>query len=118
MLCLIDSIRDDDPSWQRLLRAVEEAQTLTELLLAVWPLARLMAIHLIESVLAERAQRPTSWPRCPACGALLESKGFVQRHIISLFGPIRWRRRVGRCPQGCAIGQVAPLDEELGVQPH
>ena len=36
MLCLLDSIRDDDPSWQRLLRAVEEAQTLTELLLAVW----------------------------------------------------------------------------------
>ena len=118
MLCLIDSIRDDDPSWQRWLRAVEEAQTLTELLLAVWPLARLMAIHLVESVLAERAQRPTSWPRCPACGALLESKGFVQRHITSLFGPIRWRRRVGRCPQGCASGQVAPLDEELGGQPH
>ena len=118
MLCLIDSIRDDDPSWQRLLRAVEEAQTLTALLLAVWPLARVMAIHLVEAVLAERAHRPTFWPRCPACGVLLESKGFVQRQVTSLFGPIRWRRRVGRCPQGCAIGQVAPLDEELGVQPH
>ena len=118
MLCLLDRIRDDDPSWQQLLRAVEEAPTLTELLLAVWPLARLMAIHLVESVLAERAQRPTSWPRCPACGALLESKGFVKRQVTSLFGPIRWRRRVGRCPQGCAIGQVAPLDKELGMQPH
>jgi hypothetical protein len=45
MLCLSDGIRDDDRSWQRLLSAVEEAQTLTELLLAVWPLAHVMAIH-------------------------------------------------------------------------
>jgi hypothetical protein len=37
---------------------------------------------------------------------------------MSLFGPIRWCRRVGRCPQGCAILQVAPLDDALGVQPH
>ena len=37
---------------------------------------------------------------------------------MSLFGPIRWRRRVGRCPHGCAIPQVAPFDEALGVQPH
>lgn len=37
---------------------------------------------------------------------------------MTLFGPIRWRRRVGRCPQGCAISQVAPFDEALGVQPH
>src|SRR5262249_59929654 len=27
-------------------------------------------------------------------------------------------RRVGRCPQGCAIPQVSPFDEMLGVQPH
>jgi hypothetical protein len=118
MLCLIDSIRDDDPSLQRLLSAIEAAHTLTELLLAVWPLARAVAVHIVESVLAERALSPTFWPCCPACGALLESKGFVTRQVASLFGPIRWRRRVGRCPQGCAIGQVAPFDEELGVQPH
>src|SRR5262249_33910162 len=27
-------------------------------------------------------------------------------------------RRVGRCPQGCAIPQVSPLDEGVGVQPY
>jgi hypothetical protein len=118
MLCLLDSIRYDDPSVQRLLSAVEEARTLTELLLAVWPLARAVAVHVVESVLTERALSPTFWPRCPACGVLLESKGFVKRQVASLFGPIQWRRRVGRCPQGCAIGQVAPFDEELGLQPH
>jgi hypothetical protein len=118
MLCLINSIRDDDPSWQRLLSAVEKAHTLTELLLAAWPLARMVAVHLVESVLAERALSPTFWPHCPACGALLTSKGFVKRRVTSLFGPIGWRRRVGRCPQGCAIGQVAPFDEALGLQPY
>jgi hypothetical protein len=69
-------------------------------------------------VLADRAQQPTAWPPCPVCGTKLRSKGFASRQIISLFGPIRWRRRVGRCPRGCDIPQVAPLDEALRVQPH
>ena len=118
MLCLSDSIRHDDPCVQQLLSTVEEAHTLAQLILAVWPLARVLALHLVESVLAERAQRPRAWPRCPGCGVPLRSKGFAQRQLMSLFGPIRWRRRVGRCPQGCAIPQVAPFDEALGVQPH
>jgi len=118
MLCLSDSICDDDPLVQRLLCTIEEARTLPELVLAVWSLARVLAIRLVESVLAERARRPTSWPRCPQCGACMRSKGFVRRQVISLVGPIRWQRRVGRCPQGCATPQVAPLDDELGLQPH
>jgi hypothetical protein len=118
MLCLSDSIRDDDPSVQRLLCMVEEAHTLTALVLAVWSLARVLAIHLVASVLAERARRPTSWPRCPQCGAGLRSQGFVKRQVLSLVGPLRWQRRVGRCPQGCETPQVAPLDAELGLPPH
>jgi hypothetical protein len=118
MLCLSNSIRDDDPSVQRLLRAVEDAPSLPALILAAWQVARVLAVHLVEAVLAERARRPTTWPSCPACGAPLQSKGFASRQMMSLCGPIRWQRRVGRCPQGCVIPQVAPLDEELGVQPH
>ena len=118
MLCLSDSIRHDDPSMQQLLSTIEEAQTLTQLLLAVWPLARVLALHIVEYVLAERAQRPLPWPPCPTCGTSLRSKGFAQRQLTSLFGPLRWRRRVGRCPHGCAIPQVAPFDAALGVQPH
>lgn len=118
MLCLSDSIRHDDPCVQPLLRTIEEAQTLAQLILAVWPLARVLALHIVEYVLAERAQRPRAWPPCPTCGVPLRSKGFAQRQLMTLFGPIRWRRRVGRCPQGCALSQVAPFDEALGVQPH
>jgi hypothetical protein len=117
MLCLMDSIRQDEPAVQRLLHAVDEAHTLTEIILAVWPLARVLAMHIVEAVLAERALSPTFWPRCPMCGAFLLSKGFVKRQVLSLFGPICWRRRVGRCPQGCATPPVAPLDEELGGRP-
>ena len=118
MLCLHDSIRDDDPSLQCLLRAVEDASSLTALILATWQVARVLAVHLIEAVLAERAHQPTAWPPCPVCGASLRSKGLATRQITSLFGTLQWRRRVGRCPQGCALSQVAPLDEALGVQPH
>jgi hypothetical protein len=42
----------------------------------------------------------------------------VKRQIISLLGPLRWQRRVGRGPQGCGSPQVAPLDTALGGQPH
>jgi hypothetical protein len=118
MLCLSDSIRHDDPSVQPLLNTIEKAQTLTQLILAVWPLARVLARHIVEYVLAERAQRPVPWPPCPTCGTSLHSKGFAQRQLTSLVGPIRWRRRVGRCPHGCDIPQVAPFDVALGVQPH
>ena len=118
MLCLHNSIRHDEPSLQRRLRAVEDAPTLTTLLLAAWQVARVLPVQLVEAVLTERARQPIAWPPCPACGRPLRSKGFAPRQLMSLCGPIRWRRRVGRCAQGCDVPQVAPLDEALGVQPH
>lgn len=118
MLCLHDTIHDDDPAVQRLLSAVEDAHSLTALILAAWQVARVLTMHLVEAVLAERSQHPARWPRCPQCGAGLRSKGFAKRQITSLFGPIQWRRRVGRCPHGCETPQVVPLDEALGIQPH
>jgi hypothetical protein len=78
MLCLGDSIRYDDPSLQRLLSTVEETQTLTELLLAVWPLTRAGAMHIVEAVLAERARSPDILAPCPACGISVRSKGWVK----------------------------------------
>jgi hypothetical protein len=92
--------------------------SLTALILATWQVARVLAVRLVEAVLAERARQPTAWPPCPVCGASLRSKGLAPRQMMSLFGPIRWRRRVGRCPHGCDIPQVAPLDATLGVQAH
>ena len=109
MLCLHDSIRDDDPSVQYLLRAMEQAPSLTALLRATWQVTRVLAVHLIEAVLAERARQPTAWPPCTACGASLRSKGFAPRQMMSLCGPMQWCRRVGRCPRGCAMPQGGAL---------
>src|SRR2546428_9080228 len=97
---------------------MEAAHTRTQLTRAVWPFARLRHRHIIASVLAERAQRPIAWPPCPTCGTLLRSTGFAHRQRTSLVGPLRWRRRVGRCPHGCALPQVAPVAAVLGVQPQ
>jgi len=118
MLCLHDSIRHNDPAVPRLLSAVDAAPSLSALILAAWQVARVLTVHLVAAVLAERARPPTLWLRGPQCGAGVRSKGLAKRQITSLFGPIKWRRRVGRCPHGCETPQGAPLDEALGVQPH
>jgi hypothetical protein len=82
MLCLHDSIRYDDPAVQQWLSRIEEAPTLTQLILVVWPLARVLALHIIEYVLAERAQQPTAWPPCPTCGTPPFSQK-TQTHLFS-----------------------------------
>lgn len=73
---------------------------------------------MVEAVLTQRAQQSRPWPTCPVCGKTLESKGMKPRQLKTVLGVIRWKRRVGRCPQRCAIGQIAPLDEELGLEPN
>jgi hypothetical protein len=118
MLCLSDRIRPTDPSGQPLLRAVEDARARTEFILAAWQVGRVLAVHVGEAVLAERAGRATSWPPGPMCGPSLPSKGVVKRQVTSLLGPLQGRRRVGRGPQGWAIPQGAPLAEALGRLPH
>ena len=41
------------------------------------------------------------------CRASCRSKDFALRQIMSLCGPIWWRRRVGRCPHGCTTEALA-----------
>ena len=118
MLCLSESICHDDPDLQQDLQAAYEATNLTALILAAWALSRRIAVHVVESVLKEWASRPTKWPLCPECGKRLHSKGLAKREVHCILGEIRWRRRVGRCPEGCEIGQIAPLDDVLGLEPY
>jgi hypothetical protein len=118
MLCLKDSIRSDDTSVQRWCDALEDASTLAALVLAAWPVARVLARPLVAEVLAPRARCPTSWPRGPVCGRTLQRKGFVKRQGLSLVGPLQWQRRAGRCPQGGATPPVAPLEEAVGLHPQ
>ena len=41
----------------------------------------------------------------------------LPRSVISLIGPVNWKRCGWRCTKGCRIGQVTPFDKELGLQP-
>ena len=118
MSCLRDSISQIEPSFQDLIEAIETSSTLMLLIMSAWHLARALAVRLVEEVLTERSQIPTQWPDCPKCGRRLHSKGFVRRQINSLIGIIHWKRRVGRCPYGCEIGQIAPLDNAFGLLAH
>ena len=107
MLCLRDGVRDDDPSVQRLLRVVENADSLTALILAAWQVARVLAVHVIEAVLAERARRPTAWPpvRCVGrpCGVRARRTPDHERVWLD---PVATTG--GTLSQGCTIPQVAP----------
>lgn len=118
MLCLIDSINQKAAAVQALVQKIENAPTMPQIILAAWRLAMVLAVKIVEEELTKRAQRPTVWEACPHCGCRLQSKGFIRREMVTLVGKVVWRRRAGRCPGGCKIGQVAPLDEELGLELH
>jgi hypothetical protein len=115
MSCLIDTIRETNPEWQTQFDELENAPTLSLLIMAAWQLARIFAVKLVEDTLTKRAQVKAEWGPCPKCGKCLQSKGFKPRQIKSIIGEIKWERRLGRCSNKCAIGQVAPLDKELGL---
>lgn len=112
------SIEEKPSFWQEHITAIEQARTLDELLSAAWRMACRLTIWLVETRLNERGQRSSLWSTCPECGHRLESKGLKERQLRTPFGVIRWKRRVGRCPKKCPIGQIAPLDLELGLVPN
>jgi hypothetical protein len=104
---------EEEAKLEPLFRSVQEAVALSGLVLAAWALGRAMSVVIVKTLLTERAQGAHPWPRCPVCGTGLESKGFRSREVLTLLGIIGWRRRVGRCPQRCAIGQTVPSDDAL-----
>ena len=107
-----------DCHFQELCSKVNNAVTLKAIIVSSFLLARYLTVMIVEKTLADRAQIVGKRPICPKCGASLDSKGLVGRKVESIIGPIQWKRRVWRCPKGCKIGQVAPLDDELGLMPN
>ena len=118
MSCLSDILGDYDRQWQEPLARLREAPSLALMVLAAWVVVRGIALRLLEESLAVRAQQAQRWPVCGGCGRRRQSKGWRERRLDTLCGTIRWRRRVGRCPQGCAGSPVAPLDQALGLLAH
>jgi hypothetical protein len=115
---LSDTLCDYDPQLQEPLAALQEAPSLVRMVMVTWTVVRRLAVRLLEEELTVRARQPANWPVCPSCGRRLWSKGFRERVLRTLFGMLRWRRRVGRCPNGCSGSQLAPLDQASGLLPH
>lgn len=102
---------------QEMLEKISEVKPLSKMILVALELGRKVAVMTVEATLAKRAQARCKWPRCPKCGARIGNKDRLERQIKSIIGVIHWSRKVGRCPNGCEIGQVVPLDNELGLEP-
>ena len=100
------------------LERLQQSQTLAAIVIAAWQIGLTIARALVEQQLNERAKQPTSWGQCPVCGKRLHSKGFATRQMLTLVGLAQWRRRVGRCPQGCTGSQSIPFDQMLGIAPY
>jgi len=95
---------------------LKELPTLAMMVMCVVKAIRPLAAALIKEEVQRRADLPEHWPCCPHCGQRLCSKGFKPREIRTLVGPVKWRRRVGRCPNRCKDAQVAPLDKRLDIR--
>jgi hypothetical protein len=118
MSCLTRSIAQSDPFLQELIEKISTAPSLALLILAALQLGRAVAVKVAEEVLNERGQAPDAGLPCPKCGKNLESKGLKPREMMTLIGWVKWWRRVRSCPGECAIGQVVPSDEALGLRPY
>lgn len=103
---------------EELRTVVKRAPSLVLMIFAVLRLAMALAVKIVEAELKERADQPCSWPRCPQCNARIENRGRKDRQLLTLIGIIHWRRKTGRCPNGCQIGLIVPLDDQLGLKPN
>jgi len=115
---LVASLPQTAPSLRNQLEGVQQATTLSEMILAGWRFGLAVALLVVQEVLCARAQASIEVPICPKCGKPLWSKGFGSRQLTTLLGVLHWERRMYRCSKWCSIGQVAPLDKMLGLEPH
>jgi len=115
---LVRIAQENREALQPAITKMAQAHRLCDLVTAVLLLVRRLGVLLVEEELGRRAQARVDWPVCPHCGTKLESRGRVPRAILTLLGRITWSRKVGRCPNGCEVGHVAPMDASLGLSPH
>mgnify|MGYP001008429427 CR=1 FL=1 len=109
-------ISQNDAGLQRLFNDLKNAKLFWSIVLISFQIGLALAVRIMQIELTDRAQKPTKWPNCPICGTRLRSKGLVSRMMHTIIGIVPWERRVGKCPNGCKIGQIAPLDQELGLE--
>jgi hypothetical protein len=115
---VVELINLNRETLQPAMDSVYDAQRLDALVVRTWQLMRTVGVLLIQDVLRRRDEATVDWDRCPHCDTKLESRGRVPRGVLTLLGMVEWSRKLGRCPKGCKVGHVAPLDETLGLAPR
>jgi hypothetical protein len=118
MPTIITQLQETVPSLRPQLEAVQQAATLQNMILAAWKLGFAIALLIVQETLNERGKAPTEAQHCPKCQARLHSKGLHSRQLTTILGLLCWKRRLLRCPHQGQIGQIAPLDNELGITAH
>lgn len=118
MLTPTQLVELDDLELQQFYEKLQASVTLASLVLTAWQIGLWFAKTLVEQQLDQRARLPQKWENCTECGNPLESKGFVSRRMLTLVGPVEWKRRVGRCPKRCAGSHVVPFDALLGIRAY
>ena len=116
MLSQLEGIAQSHPQIRDLIDKVSKAITLKAVVLAALKLSLAIAVIIVNETLIQRGQSKGELEVCPKCNKPLESKGLLSRTVKTIIGIISWKRRVLRCPNGCKIGQIVPLDIELGLQ--
>ncbi len=120
MSCLPHTVTHTETSLQELIRGgakkLQNAKSIEALILAGWKIGLSIGKLMIEIEIYRRAQKQKDWPLCVLCSRKLRSKGWEKRQLKAEVGKVKWSRKVGECPNGCRIGLIAPLDEELKLQ--
>ena len=118
MISPIEQWWPEDESWQQFCASLESATTLSAIVWIAWQMGFWVARKLVEAQLKVRAEAPTQWSECEHCTRRLRSNGFEPRQMVTLVGRVKWRRRVGVCPNKCLGSRQIPLDYNLGIAPH
>ena len=69
----MNTIRETNLECQELLDELAVDRTLSLMVVIAWQIARIIAVNLVEEVLAQRAQAATEWDNCPKCSKRLQS---------------------------------------------
>jgi hypothetical protein len=115
MLALIEQLWPEDEIWRQYCQDLNQATALVSIVWVAWRMGLWIARALVEDHLNVRAQVPSPWSACRHCGRQLHSKGFEHRQMLTLVGWVKWRRRVGCCPNGCQGSRTIPFDQVLEI---
>jgi len=114
-ISFVQNSLDQKPDIQEAMQELQAAQTLQAMAIPALKLGRAVAACAIEAELDARGHAPTARPLCPICSKAMESKGLVDRQMVTLCGVVKWERRIYRDACGCGTKPVCPSDQALGI---